>query len=100
MGIARGLILPLALVVALVAVGSVRADDIEDPIHPAIAVSGPIDVGDKSIALVGVGGDAVDAWETLEPQVTVYMTSGSADLSPSEHLVITAQPVVDISVAQ
>ena len=97
----RSVILFLTLVCACLMVEYATADDHEDPYLPTSLISG-VSVGFGSVVVKApdIGGDPVDVWETLEPALTVYMTSaGEPDLSPSEYLIVGVQPVSDVCIA-
>lgn len=69
----------------------------EDPIETSIGDGAPA-FGDAIVDPVDVGGDAVDVYESIEPDMTVYLTSGEPVASASEKLSVEVQPAFDVVV--
>lgn len=75
----RGLLVMVACTGALVLAGVLRADDYEDPVPPppgGLSASPTVVFGDLETGVEDVGGFAIDAKATIEPQVTATLIVG------------------------
>jgi hypothetical protein len=93
----RGLkwtVIPVLLAM-LVLAGASYAEP-EEPWDPGSDDGVPV-FGGTIVDPADVGGDGVDAYQALEPDITVYLTSGAAP-SPSEQLSVETQPAFDAEI--
>ena len=83
-----------ALAVALTA-GMLRAEDSEDPFDPLDGGAVTLPAGDVLFTTADVGGSAIDAKDTLEPQLTVMMVTSDVSVSPGETIGVQTSPTFE-----
>jgi hypothetical protein len=99
-GFVRKATLVLAFAVALFAGKALLADDFEDPICPSSITSPVTGFGSVEVEPGDVGGDWIDAKETIEPVLSVLLMTGSVEVSPGMGVTVEATPVFDCQVAE
>ena len=88
-------VVALACAAALAAGGALLADDFEDPINP-LSIGPPVAAfGDVEVDPTDVGGALIDAWETVEPQMSVLLMTGTVNASPGMTVEVQTTPVFD-----
>lgn len=83
------------LVAAAAWAGIVRADDVEDPVFNGGTTTGYTVFGSTTLLTSDVGGQEIDARETVEPQLTVEMTTSPYQPSSSGMLEVSNQPLYE-----
>jgi hypothetical protein len=91
------MLLPVAAcaLVVVLAAGMLRADDNEFPFDPLTGSAVTIPAGDLLFTASDVGGSAIDAKDTLEPQLTVLMVTSDLSVSPGETVGVQTSPTFE-----
>jgi len=91
----RKTVVVLACAAALAVGGALLADDYEDPINPHSPGDPIVAFGGVEVHPTDVGGALIDAKETIEPQMSVLLMTGTVNASPGMTVEVQTSPVFD-----
>ena len=89
-------VVALACAGALATAGALLGDDFEDPINPhSVVGDSVVAFGGTQVVPTDVGGALIDAKETIEPQMSVLLLTGTVNVSPGMTVEVQTSPTFD-----